>query len=71
MREIVARAATRPRLFRQTCPVTELDPVMIRTTGLGRRFGSVWAIRDMIVSAIDLRIGVALFDREAILTRWR
>jgi hypothetical protein len=25
----------------------------------------------MVVSLLGLRIGVALFDREAILTRWR
>ena len=27
--------------------MTQLDPVMIRTAGLGRRFGAVWAIRDL------------------------
>ncbi|MDO8484284.1 MAG: ABC transporter ATP-binding protein [Candidatus Limnocylindrales bacterium] len=27
--------------------MTDLDPVMLRTSGLGRRFGSLWAIRDM------------------------
>jgi ABC-2 type transport system ATP-binding protein len=47
MRMIVARAETRSCVFRQTCAVTEIDPIMIRTTGLGRRFGSVWAIRNM------------------------
>jgi ABC-2 type transport system ATP-binding protein len=27
--------------------VSDLDPVMIRTAGLGRRFGAAWAIRDV------------------------
>jgi len=33
--------------FRQTPPMTAADPVMLRTSGLGRRFGSLWAIRNM------------------------
>jgi ABC-type branched-chain amino acid transport systems, ATPase component len=27
--------------------MTADDPVMLRTSGLGRRFGSLWAIRNM------------------------
>src|SRR4029078_2958548 len=35
------------RAIGQTLRVDTLDPVMIRTTDLGRRFGETWAIRGM------------------------
>ncbi len=44
-------ARTNPAALRQTGPMTQPDPVMLRATDLGRRFGSLWAIR-----GVDLEV---------------
>ena len=43
--------ADEPAALRQTGAMTQPDPVMIRATDLGRRFGSLWAIR-----GVDLEV---------------
>ncbi len=46
-----AGGADGPAALRQTGAMTQPDPVMLRATDLGRRFGSLWAIR-----GVDLEV---------------